>query len=442
LAVGCSGLAEMTDLRTGIRSADYADYEAMNPVEPPSFDVRGRGFQSRADVAALLHLLNTRTAVLPSEIAGSPSAAGRILASSLHSPVNVPGFIRAAMDGFAVRAADTLGATTEHPQPLTLVGESRPARPFASALETGQAVSIVTGAPVPDGADAILVTEAATVLDGRALARQQVAAGKHVAQVGEDVKQGQALLPAGRKLRPQDVGLLASIGIASIEVVRKPRIAILVTGNELLPPGTKPRGYEIVDSNSPMLSALAARDGAVCLPVQRLPDEEAILRNALAKTCETADVILVSGGSSVGAEDYTPRVVASLGELAVHGIAIRPASPTGVAFLPRHPPGSSPIPVFLLPGNPVSCLCAYDIFAGRVIRRLGGRSWDLPHRKISLPLAAKITSVRGRVDYLRVKMAIGGASNLSSAVFADGFVLVGRDCEQLAEGDVVEAFLY
>jgi molybdopterin molybdotransferase len=199
-----------------------------------------------------------------------------------------------------------------------------------------------------------------------------------------------------------------------------------------------------------MLVALMVRDGGTCLPVQYLPDDEAILRNAIRGASETADVILVSGGSSVGAEDHAPRVVAELGELAIHGIAVRPAGPTGVAFLPRLPSNSPSIPLFLLPGNPVSCLCAYDLFAGRVVRRLGGRSWELPYRKVSRTLAAKITSVVGRVDYVRVKvegdqvipLATGGASNLSSTVIADGFLLVERGREQLAPGETVEVWLY
>jgi molybdopterin molybdotransferase len=215
---------------------------------------------------------------------------------------------------------------------------------------------------------------------------------------------------------------------------------VLVTGNELLPPGSTPEGFKIVDSNSPMLDALVARDGGECLPVHYLPDHYEMVRDAIRDT--DADVILVSGGSSVGVEDHAPRAVAELGELAVHGVAMRPAAPLGVGFLP--------LPVFLLPGNPVSCLCAYDLFAGRVVRRLGGRAWDLPYRNVSLPLAAKIVSAAGRLDYVRVKIEAGqvvpiatsGASMLSSTVVADGFVLVSRDRESLEPGEVVEVWLY
>lgn len=427
----------------------------MNPVPPPFVDVRGRGFQTRAEVDAVLRLLDNRTTALSSESTPLVLASGRVLSNAISSPVNVPGFIRAAMDGFAVHAADTVGATADNPRVLTVVGVSKPAQPFGHTLAAGQAVRIMTGAPVPAGADTILVTEAARMeTDGRVLALEPVSAGRHVARVGEDVEQGREVLPAGRWLRPQDLGLLASIGVGTVPVVRRPWVAILATGNELLPPGSIPEGYKIVDSNSPMLAALIARDGGECLPVQYLPDDEAALRNAIQDASSKADMILVSGGSSVGAEDHTPGVVAELGELVIHGIAMRPGGPTGVAFLPRLPSernASSPsIPLFLLPGNPVSCLCAYDLFAGRVVRRLGGRPWELPYHKVSRTLATKIASIMGRVDYVRVKvegnratpLTMSGASNLSSTVIADGFLLVERDREQLAAGETVEVWLY
>jgi molybdopterin molybdotransferase len=218
-------------------------------------------------------------------------------------------------------------------------------------------------------------------------------------------------------------------------------VAVLVTGNELLPPGSAPVGFRIVDSNSPMLVALAERDGGECLPVRYLEDRYEAVRDGIAGA--DADVVLVSGGSSVGQEDHAPRAVAELGELAVHGVALRPASPTGVGFLPGRV-------VFLLPGNPVSCLCGYDLFAGRAVRRLGGLSGEMPYRRVNQPLASKIVSAVGRVDYVRVRIvgdqvepvAVSGASILSTTVTADGFVLVDRDREGFAPGEAVEVWLY
>ena len=408
----------------------------------PFFDVRMRGFRDRAEVDAVLALLEKRTTPLAGESVALSEAASRALAEAVVSTVNVPGFPRAAMDGFAVRAEDTFSADVYNPLPLALIGESLPAKPFVGEVKPGQAVRIMTGAPIPAGADAVLMAEVAQVeADGRVLAREPVSPGRHVGRVGEDVAKGTQVLPAGRLLRPQDVGLLASIGADTVQVIRRPRVAILVTGNELLPAGAKPEGFKIVDSNSPMLAALATRDGADVLPARYLRDDNNSVRDAIRDT--KADVILVSGGSSVGAEDHAPRAVAELGELAVHGVALRPASPTGIGFLPRGV-------VFLLPGNPVSCLCAYDLFAGRVVRRLGGRSWELPYRKAMVPLAAKIVSAIGRVDYVRVKIedgkatpiAVSGASILSTTVIADGFVLVERDREGHAPGEVVDVWLY
>jgi molybdopterin molybdotransferase len=412
-------------------------------------DVRMSGFRDRATFAQVLQLLEARLDRLPGESVASAEAIGRVLAGPVCSAVNVPGFQRAAMDGFAVRGADTLAAAATNPVPLTLIGEAFPARPFPGLVGPGQAVRIMTGSPLPAGADAVLIAEVARREADQVLALEPVAPGRHVGWVGEDVAQGRDVLPAGRRLRPQDIGLLAAIAVTTVPVVRRPQVAILVTGNELLPPGAVPTGFRIVDSNSPMLRALVARDGGHCQLVRYLPDDHALIREALETT--EADVILVSGGTSVGAEDHTPRAVAELGELAVHGVAMRPASPTGVGFLPpvAGTAGLTRV-VFLLPGNPVACLCAYDLFAGRAIRRLGGRPTELPYRKQTLPLAAPITSVRGRVDYVRMKVENGqaapvptsGASVLSSTVVADGFLLVDADRERYLPGEMVEIWLY
>jgi len=433
------------------------------PVPPPFDDVRMRGFRTRTEVAAVVALLDARTAPLPGEPVALAAAAGRVLATAVVAAADVPGFERAAMDGFAVRAADTTAADAARPVVLELVGVALPGRPFAGMVGTGRAVRVTTGAPLPAGADAVVVAEvAAEIAGGRVAVRAAVAAGKHVGRVGEDVAKGRAILPAGRVLRPQDVGLIAAVGVGVIAAVRRPRVALLVTGEELLPPGTMPTGYRIVDSNSPMLAALIARDGGIPFPVRYLPDHYESVRDAIRDAA--ADVLLVSGGTSVGAEDHAPRVLAEVGELAVHGIAVRPAGPTGVGFVvkgrtgeaegpavpPLHPFTPSPAHVFLLPGNPVACLCAYDLFAGRVVRRLGGRAWGLPYRRATLPLAAGLASAVGRVDYVRVRVeggqvypvAGGGASNLSSAVVADGFVLIDHARAALAAGEMVEVHLY
>jgi molybdopterin molybdotransferase len=408
---------------------------------PPFFDVRMRGFRDRAEVEDVQRLLDDRVRPLSTESVPVAQAAGRVLSEAVTAEVAVPGFDRAAMDGYAVRAEETFGAGTYNPLALRVVGESMPGRPFGRRLETGEAVRIMTGAPVPEGADAVLPVEVAQEEAGLLRVVEPVSPGRHVGQRGEDIEPGRVVLDAGRVLRPQDLGLLASLGVQAVAAVRRPRVTVLITGDELLPVGSRPEGYRIVDSNSLMLAALVRRDGGEPEVAPLLPDRRDMIREALRGS--TADAVLVSGGSSVGKEDHAPQLVAELGELAVHGVALRPASPTGVGFIGGRL-------VFLLPGNPVSCLCGYDLFAGRAVRRLGGRPTALPYHRVTLPLAAKISSAVGRVDYVRVKvrdglvepLAVSGASLLSTTTAADGFVLVPRDSEGYPPGEVVEVYLY
>ncbi|MBI3409017.1 MAG: molybdopterin molybdotransferase MoeA [Planctomycetes bacterium] len=400
-----------------------------------------RGFRDRAEVEDVIALIDTRVQPLAAEDIAVPDANGRVMAEDVRSEAAVPGFDRAAMDGYAVRGEETFGATPYNPLELRIVGESMPGRPFAGGVATGQAVRIMTGAPIPSGADAVLPVEVAQEDAGRLRVCEPISPGRNVGRRGEDVEPGCVMLAARRMLRPQDLGLLASVGVATVGVIRRPRVEILITGDELLPVGAKPEGCRIVDSNSVMLAALVRRDGGdprVGLP---LPDRRELLREAMRHS--TADVLLVSGGSSVGKEDHAPGLLSELGELALHGVALRPASPAGVGFLESRP-------VFLLPGNPVSCLCAYDLFAGRAIRRLGGRCPELPYRRVQVPLAAKIASAVGRVDYVRVRiragqaepLAVSGASLLSTTTVADGFVLVPRDSEGYPPGAMVTVYRY
>jgi molybdopterin molybdotransferase len=409
-----------------------------------------QGFTRRHTVQEALAWLDGKLHRLDAETVPLGAAAGRVLATSITSDVDVPGFDRATMDGYAVVADSTEGATPYNRIPLTVVGDALPGSPFARAIARGEAVRIMTGAPIPAGADAVLPAESVEHGVERGLqppptredivAVSEVSPQKNVGHRGEDIVRGTTLLEAGRVLRPQDLGVMSSIGVATATVVRRPRVRLVITGNELLPAGSKPRDHQITDANGPMLAALAERDGAIVdFPGLVRDDADAIL----AALCEDADVVIVSGGSSVGIEDLAPMLVAQHGELAVHGIAMRPSSPTGMGTL-----GSRL--VFLLPGNPVSALCAYDFFAGRAIRARGGRAKEWPYRVQRGTLTRKISSPIGRLDYARVRFADGGveplsvagASVLSSTTRADGFVIVDQDSEGYASGSEVDVWLY
>jgi molybdopterin molybdotransferase len=418
-----------------------------------------RGFAHRTTVEAALAWVDAQLWLPPAEVVPLSLAAGRVLATAVVSDVDVPGFERATMDGYAVVAECTEGASAYNRLQLVVVGDSLPGQPFRGSVAPGQAVRIMTGAPLPLGCDAVLPAEwvdhpSASVARAPGAGRAEssptsarhisslgaVSPGKHVGRRGEDVVRGTTLFETGRVLRPQDLGVLSSVGVGEVRVLCRPRVRLVITGDELLPSGSQPHDYRIADANGPMLAALVARDGGLVDFPGLVPDEPDAILNALQAA---ADVIIVSGGSSVGIEDLAPALVAQHGELAIHGIAMRPSSPTGLGRIEHRL-------VFLLPGNPVSCLCAYDFFAGRAIRGLGGRARAWPYRAVRAALRRKISSPIGRVDYARVQLvdrgvdpvAVSGASVLSSTTRGDGFVIVPADSEGFAPGTEVEVWLY
>ena len=403
-------------------------------------DVRMRGFAERWSVANAIAWADRALPTLSTETVALDQAMGRVLAEEITSGVNVPGFMRSMMDGFAVCVSDVDSASVSTPVVLQIVGDAYPGKPYAHRLSKGNAVRIMTGAPMPLGGDAVVPVEHVQLQEDRVMIDRPISAGKHVGQPGEDVASGMVVLQEGRRLRPQDVGLLSSIGVSDIKVCCKPIIHLIATGNELLAAGTRPKDFHITDANTPMLRALIERDGGRVTSTTIVPDDP---EQILAALKVDAQIIIVSGGSSVGIEDHVPQLLAQHGELGVHGVAMRPSSPTGIGTL-----GSRL--VFLLPGNPVSCLCGYDFFAGRAIRRLTGRGTKWPYREQKFPLQESLISTKERMDYVRVrivdekvvKVVPQSGSALFSAVRADGFIILAEDVESLAVEELVTVHFY
>jgi molybdopterin molybdotransferase len=361
------------------------------------------------------------------------------------APDAVPPFDRCAMDGYAVRAEETFGASDYAPSLFRRVGRSRPGVSCEAAVGPSEAVEVATGSPLPTGADAVVPVEA-TRRDGDAvLVAEAVPQGRHVSRRGEDIMPGTVVLGAGRVLRPQDLGVLSAVGAARVDVVRSPRIVVLITGDELLSAGTTSRGFQIADANSVMLRALVTRDGGRCEVEGPLADRRSGIRDAILAAVGRADLILITGGSSAGADDHVPGIIAELGSLIAHGLALRPAGPTGLGLILEQE-----LPVVMLPGNPVSCLCGYDFVAGPIVRRLGGRPGPWPYRRVTLPLTRKLSSVVGRVDYARVRVCSGqveplsssGASILTSVSQASGFVVIAEGREGYPAGALVDVWCY
>lgn len=402
-----------------------------------------RGFKVRWEVSAAFDWIDRLPAPLGAESIPAPESPRRVLASAVVAPIAIPAFDRAAMDGYAVRGEETFGCDRLNPACLRVIGESRPGAGYSGVVHAGEAVRIMTGAPLPAGADAVVKVESTRDAAGQVQITEPTPPGRHVGRRGEDVLEGATILEAGRVLRPQDQGLLSAIGARCVSVVRRPAVAVLTTGDELLPIGAAAVGARFPDMNAPMLAALVARDEAAPRLIGPLADQRETLRAAIADAAGSSDVVLIAGGSSTGIEDHAPGILAELGELCFHGFALRPASPTGLGRVGN-------VPVVLLPGNPVSCLCAYDFFGGRIIRRLGSRKGIWPYQAVERPLAEKLVSALGRVDYARVRLkdgaveplATSGASILSSTTRADGFVVVPANVEGYPPGDVVTVWLY
>jgi molybdopterin molybdotransferase len=411
------------------------------PAAPDPRDVRMRGFSRRAEVADVWQWIDRHAPPLPPESVAIEEASGRVLAGDVVAEIDVPAFDRAAMDGYAVRGDETIGAGDYNPLSFRVTGRALPGQPFEGTAQPGEAVRIMTGAPLPAGADTVVPAEYVRDTPQGIEISMAFGPGKHVGRVGEDIARGMTVLAAGRRLRPQDLGVLASLGLDRVAAIRRPSVRVVVTGNEVVAPG-RPKGlHDIYDANSVMLRGLVARDGGVLQAHVRTGDDVARIRDAM--TAPGADVVLISGGSSVGTEDHAPRLLAEAGVLSIHGVAMRPSSPAGCGRI-------GDTLVFLLPGNPVSCLCAYDFFAGRAIRLRGAHPAPWPYRQVRATVARKIVSAVGRVDYCRVRvregevepLALSGASALSSTTRADGFVVVPAESEGHAPGSQVVVHLY
>lgn len=416
---------------------------ALNSDGDPRHDPRMRGFRTRVSVEEFVALVDASGRLAEPERVALREAYDRVLAEHVEAECDVPGFDRAAMDGYAVHGEETFGADVYAPARLRVIGQCRPGSRFERAVGAAEAVEIATGAPMPAGADTVVKVEATAREGDWVLVKEAFPPGRHVGHRGEDVTSGQVVLPAGRVLRPQDLGVLSVLGKSYVPVLRKPRVSVIVTGDELLEAGQCADGVRFADANSPMLEALIRRDGGTPQVLGPLRDDRNLLTDTIRACSATSDVLLISGGSSTGPEDHAPTIVAELGQMQAHGVALRPASPTGVGVVEG-------VPVLLLPGNPVSCLCAYDLFAGRLIRRLGGRRLEWPYQRVVMPLGEKLVSALGRVDYARVVLedgsavpiAVSGASILTSTTRADGFVLVPANLEGYPAGAQVTVWLY
>jgi molybdopterin molybdotransferase len=383
------------------------------------------------------------------ETVATAQALGRILAQDTSAPVDLPHFARSAMDGYAVRAEDTHGATEGLPAYLKVVGEIAMGKAAGVRLSPGEAALIHTGGMLALGADAVVMVENTRTVDSSMIeVVRPVANGENVVQIGEDMAKGDALLPRGSLLRAQDIGSLLSLGITRVSVFQKVNVALIPTGDELVPPETKPGLGQIRNTNAFALAALSIKAGAIPVVMDIARDNYESLKATAQKALELADIVVFSAGSSVSTRDMTASIIDSLGKpgVLVHGVSLRPGKPTVLAAVGRKP-------VFGLPGNPASAMITFGIFVTPAIYRLSGCSQS----PLRFPLKAKLTrnipSATGREDYVPVKIEekngepcadpVFGKSNLLFAMIrADGVARVPLDKAGMTAGEWVEITLF
>ncbi len=408
--------------------------------------------QTREEVLALY----PRFSPVGAEEVDLDDGLGRVLAHPLSAAEAAPGFNRATMDGYAVVARDTFGASVGAPQYLEIKGEvpmgAAPVRP----LLPGETLRVPTGAMLPEGADAVVMMEYTAEHPDQTLeVRRAVAPGENLLTPGEDVPAGKLLFEAGARLRPQDLGLLAALGVTRLTTYKKPRVAILSSGDEIVPVERQPGPGQVRDANAHLTAAQVREGAGLPLLLGIIPDDFGALRAALAAAIDDADLILISGGSSVGARDLTLAAIRDLpaSEVLAHGVAIRPGKPTILAAV-GFGSGSGAKPLLGLPGHPASAAVVMEVLGKPLLAHLSGLKATAPWgRTVTAALSRNLAGASGREDYVRVRLrregetlwaepVLGPSGLLSPLVNSDGLVMIPLGLEGLLKGEPVEVRLF
>jgi molybdopterin molybdotransferase len=368
-------------------------------------------------------------------------ANGRVLAAAVVARQDVPPFSRAGMDGYAVRARDTQGASRAHPRTLVKVGTVYTGEVSPTPVLDGQCIEISTGAPMPDGADAVvMVEETDTQLESRVSVFAGVHAQENVGRRGADIQREQVVAAAGETLNSSRIGALAAIGTTSVDVYARPRVAILSTGNEIIEPGQELKPGQIYDINRFTISAVVTENGGIPVPHPPAPDSlEALVATLDRLVAE--DLVVFSGGSSVGERDLIRDAIAARGALLFHGVAVKPGKPTGLGLVRG-------TPVFAMPGYPTSCLSNTHMLLVPMLRRLA-RLGPRISKTLRLPLAARVASAAGRHQFYTVRIEGGTAvpafkasGDITSMSRADGYIEIPANVDAVEAGTPVDVTIF
>jgi len=405
--------------------------------------VRLKGFQKLTSVDnalqkffAAVEFKQPKTVAVPLNC-----ALNRVLAENVVAKVDVPRFNRSAVDGYAVNAGQTVGATQFKPKVFQLTNTSR--------IDVGRAKQVWTGNPIPEGADAVVMLEDTKLVKDRVDVWSQVTPGENVSKRGEDIRKGDVAAEVGTRLKPQHLGLIAALGMSKVKVYDKPKIAVLATGNELVELGNRLEGSQIFDTNKLVLSALCSDLGAEPLDMGIARDDVDEISERLRIGLEKSDVIITSGGTSVGGSDFVPDAVNRVAKpgVIVHGVAMRPAMPTALA-------AANGKPILILPGNPVAAIIGFEVFARPLICRMLGMKRVEPRLTVEAKMTRGIATALGRRNFVRVRVfrhddellaepiSARGSGMISTMTKANGYVIVPENREGLEEKEPVSVQLF
>ena len=417
-------------------------------------------------VEEALERILSRARPLPAEDCAPEEAVGRVLAAPVVASTSLPPWDNTAMDGFAVRSSDVARASEDAPVELRVLAEVAAGHVPARDVEPGTALRITTGAMIPAGADAVVPVEDTDAPPGVAALPESVRVrvparpGANVRRAGEDVRLGETVLPSGRVLGPAGVALAAASGAARVAVIRRPRVGVLATGDELTPAGQPLGSGRIHDSNTPLLLVQSRAAGAIATSFGIAPDDPFTLAGMLAEAVARSDVVVLSGGVSVGAHDHVKDAFETLGEVAFWRVAIQPGKPLAFGWTTAGRGGDAadpdrPVALFGLPGNPVSAFVTFELFVRPLLRALGGRGQETDRRRVRATLAEPVTKSSGRRAFLRVRLERDpawpdrylarpvkgqGSHMLSGLAAADGLAVVPEDVPGLPAGSEVEVW--
>ena len=412
-------------------------------------DVCGAGFKHLTPVHEAVCIIEEHLSkkITDTEMLSAPEVLGRVIAEDVVSPIDMPPFNRAAMDGYAVHAEDTMGASTSAPVPLKMSGSITIGTVPKIRLNRGEALAVVTGGQMPEGANAVAMVEFTKFSDGIVEISTEVHPNENISCIGEDVAKGCVILRKGTRVLPPDIGMITYLSLNRISVLRKPRVAVLSTGSELQETSALVPG-KIPDVNRPVLINAVKDYGCEPVDLGIVPDDYDLIRERIKKGLGVGDIVLVTAGTSVGPGDMVPKVIDSLGSpgMLVHGVAMRPSMPVGLAVIDGKP-------LISLPGYPVSAYLAFLEFFPVLVSRLLGSSF-MPRPKVKAKLSRRVAGILGSKTYVRARVSktdhgivadpvrTSGAGILSSLVQANGFIIIPEQVEGYEENEYVDVELF